>query len=634
MINSACYGKVVELNFDLHRNLRFDDTNVNFGSARNCTAVPIACSEFAQAAQVYPIVFTRGNDEKVRPVVLSGVLDSGNLFINSSGQWDAAYIPVLVRHYPFVMAEDSPPGELVLCIDDKCPALNFENGELLIDAEGVPQQRVNDELKFLHDFQQEIAQTELLTRQLDELKLLVKLDARFASAGGETFQTSDFLVIDEAKFNVIDDATLPGLFHSGALRLAYLQIASLENMQRLLNRAMSHSAEKQLELSIAQKPLAQDASISLEVDQGKQVLNKPAQGMQKPMLKSKRKEELPSITLAAVEQENQSKQDALKWLADEKNRLAQTHKERYAQRNAKLDEPVTLATIARVKVKIGKLDMPRWAWIFVVIILLVGMVTFWGAAEQKPDSLTKPALDRTSTVSTVAIQPTSETDPFAGAMVRIPLGSFEMGSTNGDADEKPVKHVTISQAFEMGKTEVTQGQWKSVMGSLPEKLRFKNCGDNCPVENISWDDAQKFIIKLNAQSGKQYRLPSEAEWEYACRAGGTQRYCGSDNLDSVAWSGNEKIGKTPHAVATKEPNSWGLYDMSGNVWEWVEDCYHDSYSGVQSSGANTTGNCDMRVLRGGGWSNDADVPRAANRYKRALKDRFDNNGFRLARGLP
>ncbi len=122
--------------------------------------------------------------------------------------------------------------------------------------------------------------------------------------------------------------------------------------------------------------------------------------------------------------------------------------------------------------------------------------------------------------------------PDCPDMVVIPAGSFNMGSDKG-GDETPAHHVTISKAFAIGKTEVTQGQWKAVMGSNPSN--FANCGDDCPVEKVSWDDAKQFIQKLNSKTGKQYRLPSEAEWEYACRAGSQTEYCGGDNVDSVAW---------------------------------------------------------------------------------------------------
>jgi len=116
--------------------------------------------------------------------------------------------------------------------------------------------------------------------------------------------------------------------------------------------------------------------------------------------------------------------------------------------------------------------------------------------------------------------------PDCPEMVIIPAGSFDMGSNNGEVNEKPVHRVTIAKPFAMGMTEVTQGQWKAVMGNNPSS--FSNCGDTCPVEQVSWNDVQGFLQKLNAKTGKQYRLPSEAEWEYACRAEGKQEYCGSD----------------------------------------------------------------------------------------------------------
>ena len=171
-------------------------------------------------------------------------------------------------------------------------------------------------------------------------------------------------------------------------------------------------------------------------------------------------------------------------------------------------------------------------------------------------------------------------------MVVITSGTFDMGSNN-DPSEKPVHRVTIGRAFAMGRTEVTQGQWKAIMGDNPSK--FASCGDNCPVDQVSWNDAQAFIEKLNAKTGKKYRLPTEAEWEYSCRAGGQQEYCGSDNPDSVGWYGAlakpaGNSGKSINPVATRQPNAFGLYDMSGNVWEWVEDSYHDNYNGAPADG--------------------------------------------------
>jgi formylglycine-generating enzyme required for sulfatase activity len=220
-------------------------------------------------------------------------------------------------------------------------------------------------------------------------------------------------------------------------------------------------------------------------------------------------------------------------------------------------------------------------------------------------------------------------------MVEIPGGSFAMGSNSGEADEKPVHSVTITQAFAIGKTEVTQEQWRVLMGNKPSY--FLECGDTCPVEQVSWDDVQGYIKKLNAKTGKQYRLPTEAEWEYACRGGNQQEYCGSDNADGVSWNGYNSgsfLFKTPHPVAGKQANGFGLYDMSGNVWEWVADNYHDSYNGAPADGSAWMGGGSLHVLRGGSWGYDQPSSRAAARSKFAANYRYYSYGFRLARTLP
>lgn len=223
-------------------------------------------------------------------------------------------------------------------------------------------------------------------------------------------------------------------------------------------------------------------------------------------------------------------------------------------------------------------------------------------------------------------------------MIAIPAGRYTMGCQDGRDkecfdDEKPAHTVSLS-AFELGKYEVTQGQWKAVMGSPPPGLYFKNCGDDCPVERVSWDDIQTFIQKLNAQTGKTYRLPSEAEWEYACRAGQDTNYCGGNDVDSVAWYGNNS-GSTTHPVGKKQANAWGLYDMSGNVWEWVQDTYHDSYKNAPSDGSPWEGaRADARVLRGGSWCCNPQDVRAAYRDGSGASIRYIGSGFRLARTLP
>ena len=207
-------------------------------------------------------------------------------------------------------------------------------------------------------------------------------------------------------------------------------------------------------------------------------------------------------------------------------------------------------------------------------------------------------------------------DPTTGMeFVNVPEGCF---TVNG-------KQVCLD-AFSIGKYAVTQGQYKRIMGSNPSA--FSSCGDNCPVEQVSWDDAQNFISKLNSKSGKSYRLPTEAEWEYACRSGGkNEKFCGGDNIDAVAWYSDNAGGKT-HPVGQKQPNGLGIYDMSGNVWQWVQDWYGDNYP---SNDRNPTGASSgfNRVVRGGGWLNEAGSVRAAYRYYLSPLRRL-GLGFRLA----
>ena len=217
-------------------------------------------------------------------------------------------------------------------------------------------------------------------------------------------------------------------------------------------------------------------------------------------------------------------------------------------------------------------------------------------------------------------------------MVRVPAGEFMMGSPLSEAgrwsDEGPQHRVTV-RSFAMGKTEVTQAQWRAVMGSNPNT--FTSCGDDCPVEGVSWDDAQQFVARLSSQTRHAYRLPSEAEWEYACRAGSQQRYCGSDNVEDVAWF-DSNSGATTHAAALKRPNGWGLYDMSGNVWEWTQDCWNANYNGAPTDGsAWTQGDCFQRVVRGGSGFGYPQYLRAAGRNWYSTAVRGYDDGFRVAR---
>lgn len=250
-------------------------------------------------------------------------------------------------------------------------------------------------------------------------------------------------------------------------------------------------------------------------------------------------------------------------------------------------------------------------------------------------------------------------NPTAGMLMRnnigmelvyLPPGNFTMGSSDGEANEKPVRQVTISQPFYLGKYEVTQKQWQSAMGRNPSEFK----GDNLPVETVSWDDALAFIARLNSlKDGFTYRLPTEAEWEYACRAGTTGEYAG--DIDAMGWYGNNsgrarvdvaaiyrtdtapyqrltKNGGQTHAVGRKLPNSFGLFDMHGNVAEWCQDWYHHSYDGAPTDGSAWLrgGDQNYRVARGGSWFNDGTHLLSAHRFWVTLVYRVNYIGFRVA----
>jgi formylglycine-generating enzyme required for sulfatase activity len=217
----------------------------------------------------------------------------------------------------------------------------------------------------------------------------------------------------------------------------------------------------------------------------------------------------------------------------------------------------------------------------------------------------------------------------------IPAGEFMMGSEDHKGF-KPVHKVKINNPFFLGTYPVTQAEWKAVMGSNPSKFK----GDDLPVEKVSWDDVQEFIKKLNEkEAANKYRLPSEAEWEYACRAGTTTRYSFGDSeskLGDYAWHCGVCIGimnfikSKAYPVGQKLPNPWGLYDMHGNVWEWVQDCGHDSYNGAPTDGsAWESGDGANRVARGGSWYHLAKYCRSAFRRSIDPSARDYLLGFRL-----
>jgi len=222
--------------------------------------------------------------------------------------------------------------------------------------------------------------------------------------------------------------------------------------------------------------------------------------------------------------------------------------------------------------------------------------------------------------------------PDCPEMVVVPAGSFLMGSDGQHYNQRPPHSVNI-RSFLIGQTEVTQEQWESVTGDNPSQKR----GRRLPVEQVSWPDVQEFITKLNQKTGQRYRLPSEAEWEYAARAGSTGRWSFGDSssmLDNYAWHvGNS--GYETHAVRQKIPNEFGLFDMHGNVWEWTEDCWHTRYFGAPTDGSAWITGCEdnWRVFRGGSYGNYPSYLQSAERNRDSPSIRFNFLGLRLARDL-
>ena len=235
-----------------------------------------------------------------------------------------------------------------------------------------------------------------------------------------------------------------------------------------------------------------------------------------------------------------------------------------------------------------------------------------------------------------AANPQTAKSPYGIEMVSLPGGRFQMGCGPKDGEcyrsEYP-RHTVAIRPFAIGKTEITQGQWKAVMGTLPQHLYFKDCGDDCPVEGVSWDDVQDFIQHLNDETKKRYRLPTEAEWEYACRAGKESLYAGGNDLDQLAWhDGNS--GSKSHPVKGKRPNSFGLYDMSGNVREWVQDLWHENYQAAPTDGSawDAKGEGRLRGVRGGFWDDNGEP----TDFRCAVRDSSPHHsdymflGFRLS----
>jgi len=219
----------------------------------------------------------------------------------------------------------------------------------------------------------------------------------------------------------------------------------------------------------------------------------------------------------------------------------------------------------------------------------------------------------------------------------IPAGQFSMGSSPGspmhERDEAPVRTVTLTAGFYLGIYEVTQAQWEAVMGENPAIFRVFDASPEHPVEYVTWNQTQDFIGRLNAMDMGTFRLPTEAEWEYACRAGTQSAYFWGDKMSKngsseYTWA-NSRSHSSTNPVGSKKPNPWGLYDMSGNVWEWCQDWYAPYPEGEQTDPKGPeTGK--MKVFRGGSWFDFYEAHRSANRHKHAPDEPYTAIGLRLA----
>ena len=231
---------------------------------------------------------------------------------------------------------------------------------------------------------------------------------------------------------------------------------------------------------------------------------------------------------------------------------------------------------------------------------------------------------------------TAMAEPPAGTLLRephtgmefvwVPSGCFNMGSNTGEQFEKPVHPVCVS-GFWLSKYEVTQAQYEKITGTNPSDFK----GADRPVDSVSWDDAMKFALAYGLSTNVPMRLPSEAEWEYACRAGEQHAtYCGDGDPSELGWYGANSKDQT-HPVGQLRANAWGLYDMSGNVWEWVLDCWNLDYVGAPADGsAWLAGNCTRRVARGGAWDiRQPTLIRAAKRGRGDRSYRLNVVGFRV-----
>ncbi len=275
--------------------------------------------------------------------------------------------------------------------------------------------------------------------------------------------------------------------------------------------------------------------------------------------------------------------------------------------------------------------MRKTKTIFAVMMLLLALQAGGVTADLDGNGVVDAGLPLEASTVTPGVM-TYTVNGVSFTMVPVTGGTFTMGATaeqgtDAGSDEKPTHLVTLSDYY-IGETEVTEGLWQAVMGSNPS---YDVRGSNIPVERVSWDDCQTFISKLNTLTGKQFRLPTEAEWEYAARGGSESadyKYAGSNKIGEVAWMAVNSY-EQKHPVATKEPNELGLYDMSGNVWEWCQDWY-GSYSSDSQTDPTGPSSGSYRVNRGGCWFDSARYCRVSFRGFDTPTRRGSDLGLRLA----
>lgn len=267
-----------------------------------------------------------------------------------------------------------------------------------------------------------------------------------------------------------------------------------------------------------------------------------------------------------------------------------------------------------------------------------GLTVLIAAACSKPPPPSPPTAALTSP-KPLTTPPRSILDcPDCPELLVLPKGHFVMGNADtrdiGYPNRTPAKKVTIDYALAFGKFEVTQAQWRAVMGENPSGVT--RCGDTCPMESVSWIDVHKYLDKLNEKTGLKFRLPTEAEWEYAARSSSVSKYGFGDDpaqLPDYAWL-YKNGGDRTHKVGMKKPNAWGLYDMTGNVAEWVQDCFQENYRNTPIDGsAQETEGCKERVHRGSDWGGSERIAEVSIRHFTSPTFATLTLGFRVVRNV-